>query len=69
MLYTYAAIQAWAQAAGAAKSQAADKVIGKLNAMEFSTVLGKFKFNKKGDPNLPPYKFYEWKAGKYDQIN
>jgi branched-chain amino acid transport system substrate-binding protein len=69
VLYTYAAIQAWAQAAGAAKSEDAGKVIAKLNAMKFSTVLGSFKFDKKGDPNLPPYKFYEWKAGKYDQIN
>ncbi len=69
VLYTYAAIQAWAQAAGAAKSTDAEKVINKLNTMEFSTVLGKFKFDKKGDPNLPPYKFYEWKAGKYEQIN
>ena len=69
VLYTYAAIQAWAQAAGAAKTEAADKVIGKLNGMEFSTVLGKFKFNKKGDPNLPPYKFYKWTGGKYGQIN
>jgi branched-chain amino acid transport system substrate-binding protein len=69
VLYTYAAIQAWAQAATAAKSQAADKVINALNATEFSTVIGKFKFNKKGDPNLPPYKFYEWKAGEYEQIN
>ena len=69
VLYTYAAIQAWAQAAKAAKSEAAKGVIGKLNSTEFSTVLGKFKFDKKGDPNLPPYKFYEWKSGKYDQIN
>ncbi|MGI9423240.1 MAG: branched-chain amino acid ABC transporter substrate-binding protein [Hyphomicrobiaceae bacterium] len=69
VLYTYAAIQAWAQAASSAKTEAADKVIGKLNGTEFSTVLGKFKFDKKGDPNLPPYKFYEWKSGKYDQIN
>ena len=69
VLYTYAAIQAWAQAAGSAKTEAADKVIGKLNGMEFSTVLGKFKFNKKGDPNLPPYKFYKWTGGKYGQIN
>ena len=68
VLYTYAAIQAWAQAASAAKSQETEKVIAKLNALEFSTVLGKFKFNQKGDPNLPPYKFYEWKAGKYDQV-
>ncbi|MCB1512242.1 MAG: branched-chain amino acid ABC transporter substrate-binding protein, partial [Hyphomicrobiaceae bacterium] len=69
VLYTYAAIQAWAQAVTAAKTTAADKVIPKLNAMEFTTVLGKFKFDKKGDPNLPPYKFYKWTAGKYDQIN
>lgn len=69
VLYTYAAIQAWAQAAGAAKSEAAKGVIDQLNTMQFSTVLGSFKFNEKGDPNLPPYKFYEWKGGKYDQIN
>jgi len=69
VLYTYAAIQAWAQAATAAKSIDTDKVIPKLKEMEFSTVLGKFKFDDKGDPNLPPYKFYEWKGGKYDQIN
>jgi branched-chain amino acid transport system substrate-binding protein len=69
VLYTYAAIQAWAQAAGAAKTVDAEKVIAKLNEMEFSTVLGSFKFDGKGDPNLPPYKFYEWKAGQYEQIN
>jgi len=69
VLYTYAAIQAWAQAAAAAKSEDTKAVQAKLASMEFSTVLGKFKFDKKGDPNLPPYKFYEWKAGKYEQIN
>ncbi len=69
VLYTYAAIQAWAQAAGAAKSHDAEKVIAKLNEMEFSTVLGKFKFDDKGDPNLPPFKFYRWKSGQYDQID
>ena len=69
VLYNYAAIQTWAQAANAAKSEDGKAVIAKLNEMEFNTVLGKFKFDKKGDPNLPPYKFYEWKAGKYDQIN
>jgi branched-chain amino acid transport system substrate-binding protein len=40
-----------------------------LNEGEFKTVLGTFKFDKKGDPSLPPYKFYEWKNGNYDQIN
>lgn len=69
VLYTYAAIQAWAQAATTAGSISADKVIAALNKGEFSTVLGKFKFDKKGDPNLPPYKFYKWSKGQYEQIN
>ncbi|MEL6871971.1 MAG: ABC transporter substrate-binding protein, partial [Pseudomonadota bacterium] len=69
VLYTYAAIQAWKQAAEAAGSTDAGKVINALNSGEFNTVLGKFKFDAKGDPNLPPYKFYEWKGGSYDQIN
>ncbi|MEO1609666.1 MAG: branched-chain amino acid ABC transporter substrate-binding protein [Pseudomonadota bacterium] len=69
VLYTYAAIQAWAAAVEAAGSEAVDKVIPKLNSMEFDTVIGNFKFDAKGDPNLPPYKFYEWKNGTYDQIN
>lgn len=69
VLYTYAAIQAWAQAASAAESEASDKVIAKLNAMAFSTVLGKFKFDEKGDPNLPAYTFYQWKGGNYVQLD
>ena len=69
VLYTYAAIQTWAQAAKEAKSEDSKAVIAKLNASEFKTVLGGFKFDKKGDPNLPPYKFYSWKDGKYEQIN
>lgn len=69
VLYTYAAIQAWAQAATTAKSVDPAKVIDALNKGEFSTVIGKFKFDKKGDPNLPPYAFYKWSKGKYDQIS
>ncbi len=69
VLYTYAAIQAWAQAVTAAKSVDSKPVIAELNKGSFKTVIGNFKFDKKGDPNLPPYKFYEWKKGNYDQIN
>jgi branched-chain amino acid transport system substrate-binding protein len=69
VLYTYAAVQTWAQAATKAKSEDSKPVIAELNKGEFDTVLGKFKFNAKGDPSLPPYKFYSWKDGNYDQIN
>lgn len=69
VLYTYAAIQAWAQAAQAAKTEDGRAVIAKLNEIEIKSVLGTFKFDKKGDPSLPPYKLYQWKAGRYDQVN
>jgi branched-chain amino acid transport system substrate-binding protein len=68
VLYTYAAIQAWKQAVEKANSLDNKKVIEQLNALEFDTVLGKFKFNGKGDPTLPPYTFYEWKGGQYAQL-
>ncbi|MGE0699548.1 MAG: branched-chain amino acid ABC transporter substrate-binding protein [Hyphomicrobiaceae bacterium] len=68
VLYTYAAIQAWKQAAEKAGGTETKKVVEQLNKLQFDTVLGKFKFDGKGDPSLPPYVFYQWKDGKYDQL-
>jgi branched-chain amino acid transport system substrate-binding protein len=39
-----------------------------MDGMEFDTVIGKFKFDKKGDPSLPPYAIYSWAGGKYEQM-
>ncbi|HEX6829961.1 MAG TPA: branched-chain amino acid ABC transporter substrate-binding protein [Methyloceanibacter sp.] len=69
VLYTYAALQAWKQAAENAKSVEKDDIIKALNDTEFDTVIGKFKFNEKGDPNLPPYAVYRWSKGGYEQID
>ena len=69
VLYTYAAIQAWKQAAEKAKSIASTDVVKVLNDTEFDTVIGKFKFNEKGDPNLPPYAVYRWSNGGYEEIS
>jgi branched-chain amino acid transport system substrate-binding protein len=68
VLYTYAAIQAWKQAAEKAKSTESADVVKALNDTEFDTVIGKFKFNEKGDPNLPPYAVYRWSNGTYEEI-
>lgn len=65
-LYTYGAIQAWAQAATKAKSTNWKKVADTLRKNKFSTVLGKIGFDKKGDVTAPGYVFYVWKDGKYD---
>jgi branched-chain amino acid transport system substrate-binding protein len=68
VLYTYAALQVWKQAAEKAKSFETDKVIAAMNGTEFDTVIGKFTFDKKGDPNLPPYAIYHWSKGNYEQM-
>jgi branched-chain amino acid transport system substrate-binding protein len=68
VLYTYAAIQAWAQAATAADSIEFDKVVEALNTGTFKTVLGDLQFNDVGDVTLPGYVFYQWHDGKYDYL-
>jgi len=68
VLYTYAAIQAWKQAAEKAGTTDAAAVVKALNDNEFDTVIGKFRFNAKGDPNLPPYAVYRWSNGTYEEI-
>ena len=66
VLYTYGAIQAWAQATEKAGSADPAKVIPELQKGEFETVLGKIGFDEKGDVTAPGYVFYVWKDGKYD---
>jgi branched-chain amino acid transport system substrate-binding protein len=64
-LYTYGAIQAWAQAAAKAGSFDSVKVEASLKANKFDTVLGDIGFDAKGDITAPGYVFYVWKDGKY----
>ena len=67
-LYTYAAVQVFAQAAEKAGSTDYDALVEALNGNEFDTVLGKLSFDDKGDVALPGYVFYKWEDGKYNQI-
>jgi len=69
VLYTYAAIQAFAQAAEKAGSTDAEALAKVLHSQKFTTVIGGFGFDKKGDVTAPGYVFYEWKDGKYDYAN
>ncbi|KAA3627871.1 MAG: branched-chain amino acid ABC transporter substrate-binding protein [Proteobacteria bacterium] len=68
-LYTYGAIQAWAQAAQAAGGVEPAKIIKALKGGQFNTVLGTIGFNGKGDVTAPGYVMYEWSNGKYDYVN
>ena len=64
-LYTYAAIQAWAQAAEKAGSTDLDAVIEALHGNQFETVLGPIGFDDKGDVEGASYVMYEWDDGQY----
>jgi branched-chain amino acid transport system substrate-binding protein len=65
-LYTYAALQVYAQAVARAKSKEGAKVAAALHSgTNFDSVLGKVAFDAKGDPNTEPFILYSWKDGKY----
>lgn len=67
-LYTYAAIQVFAQAADKAKSTKEADVARTLRANKFATVVGTIGFNAKGDVIGPDYVVYVWNDGKYKEI-
>jgi len=64
-LYTYAAVQVWAQAATAAGSTDMEKVAAKIRGGTFDTVIGKLSIDDKGDVKNPEYVWYVWHNGQY----
>ena len=67
VLYTYAAIQIWAEAANKAGTTDAHKVADTLRSGKFSSVLGDLSFDKKGDTQAE-YVWYIWHDGNYKQM-
>ena len=69
VLYTYAAVQIWADAAKKIKSTDPKKVAAALKATgNWPSVLGTTSFDKKGDPTGGGYVLYIWKDGSYAQM-
>ena len=69
VLYTYAAIQIWAEAAEKAKSTDPKKVAEVLKSSgPWPSVLGPLSFNKKGDVTISDYVFYIWHDGNYAEM-
>ena len=68
VLYTYASLQVFEQAATKAGSTDYKKVLKVIKKNKFQTVLGELSFDKKGDVSLPGYVFYEWSNGDYKQL-
>ena len=69
-LYSYAAVQAWAQAVQRAGSLETAAVIKELREGTFDTVLGKISFDKKGDvEGLSAFVWYLFEADKYVAVD
>lgn len=68
VLYAYAAIQVWAQAAEKAGTTDAKKVAATLKAGTWNTVLGPISYDKKGDVTVADYVFYIWANGNYQEM-
>ncbi|MFA5120286.1 branched-chain amino acid ABC transporter substrate-binding protein [Zavarzinia sp.] len=64
-LYTYAAVQVWAEAVKAVGGTDTAKVAAAIRAGSFPTVLGTLGFDAKGDVKDPEYVMYEWSKGQY----
>jgi branched-chain amino acid transport system substrate-binding protein len=68
-LYTYAAVQIWAEAAKKANSTDPQKIAAELKKDgPWDSVIGQIGFDSKGDVTKPAYVFYKWKDGKYTQM-
>ena len=64
-LFSYAALQVFADAAGQAKSLKFAELVRALHAHKYNTVVGSIAFDKKGDVLNPDYALYLWHDGKY----
>jgi branched-chain amino acid transport system substrate-binding protein len=65
VLYTYAAVEAWAEAAKRAGTLDAENVAAMLHGQSVETVIGKLTFDPKGDVDLPTFEIYRWSKGDY----
>jgi branched-chain amino acid transport system substrate-binding protein len=69
VLYTYAAVQIWAEAVKKVNSTDPKKVATELKATgKWPSVLGPVSFDSKGDTIGGGYVFYVWKDGSYAQM-
>ncbi len=66
VLYAYAAMQLFQQAAVQAKSVKYQPLRDAMAKGTFDTVIGSLSFDAKGDLKVPGFVVYRWKAGAYD---
>lgn len=66
VMYAYAAMQLFEQAAGRARSTRFEDLERAMREGTFKTVIGELAFDDKGDQKAPGFVVYRWMGGKYD---
>jgi branched-chain amino acid transport system substrate-binding protein len=64
-LYSYAAVQIFAQAAAAANAPQPGRILAAMKGREFGTGLGPIRFDAKGDREGAAYRVYAWRNGSH----
>lgn len=67
-LYTYAALQVWADTVKATGSTDPAKLAEAMHKTKYSTVIGDISFDAKGDLTTPAYVWYRWANGQYAEV-
>jgi branched-chain amino acid transport system substrate-binding protein len=67
VLYSYGAVQAWAAAVERADSLDFEAVSTALHSHEFDTVLGRIRFDEKGDVLPAGFEWFVWTNGEFVQ--
>jgi branched-chain amino acid transport system substrate-binding protein len=65
ILYSYGAVQAWAAAVAKAGSLDLEEVTAALRRHEFETVLGRIRFDNKGDVIPAGFEWFVWTDGAF----
>jgi branched-chain amino acid transport system substrate-binding protein len=69
-LYSYAAVQLWAQAVEKAGTVEPGPVAAALHANQFDTVIGTIGFDEKGDvTGYEPFVWYTWRKGNHAPVD
>ena len=66
-LFSYAALQVFAEAAAQGKSLKLADLSKALHSHKYATVVGSIAFDKKGDVLNPDFVFYVWHNGRYEE--
>jgi branched-chain amino acid transport system substrate-binding protein len=66
-LQAYAAIEAWSQAVTDLGVNDGMKIAAALSSKEYETVIGRLRFNERGDATIPSYALHVWRNGAWQR--